>query len=76
MAKYRKKPVVVNAVQITLDAPWPAGITRLPDGIAVYDRLHDIEIRCQVGDWIITGVRGERYPCKPDVFAETYELAD
>lgn len=25
------------------------------------------------GDWIITGVRGERYPCKPDIFAETYE---
>ena len=29
-----------------------------------------------VGDWIITGVQGERYPCKPDIFAETYESVD
>ena len=28
------------------------------------------------GDWIITGVHGERYPCKPDIFAETYERID
>ena len=28
------------------------------------------------GDWIITGVKGERYPCKPDIFAATYDLAD
>ncbi len=28
------------------------------------------------GDWIITGVKGEKYPCKPDVFAETYEAVD
>jgi len=28
------------------------------------------------GDWIITGVKGERYPCKPDIFAATYELVE
>ena len=28
------------------------------------------------GDWVITGVKGEHYPCKPDIFAETYELVD
>lgn len=28
------------------------------------------------GDWIITGVKGERYPCKPDIFAATYEAVD
>lgn len=29
-----------------------------------------------IGDWIITGVNGEQYPCKPDIFAKTYELAE
>lgn len=38
------------------------------------DTLEGGHIVCP-GDWIITGVRGERYPCKPDIFAETYELA-
>jgi hypothetical protein len=33
-------------------------------------------IFASLGDWIITGVRGERYPCKPDVFAATYEKAE
>lgn len=31
------------------------------------------EMRVNKGDWVITGVRGEKYPCKPDIFAETYE---
>ncbi len=39
------------------------------------DTLEGGHIVC-VGDWIITGVHGERYPCKPDIFAKTYELAD
>jgi hypothetical protein len=30
----------------------------------------------QFGDWIITGVKGEKYPCKPDIFEMTYELAE
>ena len=30
-------------------------------------------MRADMGDWIITGVNGERYPCKPDIFAATYE---
>ena len=39
------------------------------------DTLEGGHIVCP-GDWIITGVKGERYPCKPDVFAATYEFAD
>lgn len=37
--------------------------------------LHTLEgeLAAMPGDWIITGVRGEQYPCKPDIFAETYE---
>jgi hypothetical protein len=39
------------------------------------DTLEGGHIVC-VGDWIITGVQGERYPCKPDIFAATYEAAE
>ena len=59
--KYRKKPVVIEAYQT--------------------DKELDIEtlegtIHASVGDYIITGVRGEKYPCKPDIFEQTYEPAD
>lgn len=59
--KYRKKPVVVEAYQT--------------------DKELDIEtlegtMHASVGDYIITGVRGEQYPCKPDIFEQTYEPAD
>ena len=60
MAKYRKKPVVIDAVQ------------KLEAG-EVFDKLHGVAIPHEAGDWIITGVKGERYPCKPDVFEMTYE---
>jgi hypothetical protein len=81
MAKFRKKPVVVEAIQITdstFDGPHPN-----PEHIkgVIYDpvdRCVDIPtlegIMCgRVGDWIITGVKGEHYPCKPDIFEATYE---
>ena len=59
--KYRKKPVVIEAYQT--------------------DKELDIEtlegvMHASVGDYIITGVNGEQYPCKPDIFRKTYELAD
>ena len=59
--KYRKKPVVIEAYQT--------------------DKELDIEtlegtMHASVGDYIITGVRGEKYPCKPDIFEQTYEPAD
>ena len=59
--KYRKKPVVIEAYQT--------------------DKELDIEtlegtMHANVGDYIITGVRGEKYPCKPDIFEQTYEPAD
>ncbi len=62
MAKYRKKPVVIDAVKN--DGP-PIKIYTL-EGTLV----------AQTGDWIITGVKGERYPCKPDIFEETYEAVE
>ena len=59
--RYRKKPVVIEAYQT--------------------DKELDIEtlegtMHASVGDYIITGVRGEKYPCKPDIFEQTYEPAD
>ncbi|WP_240801628.1 hypothetical protein [Streptomyces sp. A1136] len=42
----------------------------------VYDRLHNTWVSFEYGDWIIRGVQGEFYPCKPDVFEATYEAAE
>jgi hypothetical protein len=89
MAKFRKKPVVIEAVQFDVGS---AHKTVLPDGVVVtqhsagaynfnymgfefgIETLKGVMI-VRDGDWIITGVKGERYPCKPDIFAATYELA-
>lgn len=56
--KFRKKPVVVEA--------YPA--TEEMDIETLEGVMH-----ASVGDWIITGVNGEKYPCKPDIFKKTYE---
>lgn len=58
MAKFRKKPVVIEAYQTQeeMDIPTLEGI-----------------MHADIGDWIITGIKGEQYPCKPDVFEQTYE---
>lgn len=79
MPSYRKKPVVIEAVQLPVSAApsWladamDAGTTRLrADGTAEIDTLEGT-MRADVGDWIICGVKGELYPCKPDIFAATY----
>lgn len=61
MGRYKKKPVVVEAIQT--NEPM---IIKTLEGDMV----------AQKGDWIITGVNGERYPCKPDIFDKTYEPLD
>lgn len=83
MPRYRKKPVVIDAVQITdgwFDAEHPnpkhpTGVVLNPGSRTVHISTLEGEMVGQVGDWIITGVKGERYPCKPDIFAATYEPA-
>ena len=81
MAQYRKKPVVIEAVQNKAGAEspdWLDGaraarlIRPLPDGSVAIDTLEGTMIAA-IDDWIIRGVKGEVYPCKPDVFAMTYE---
>lgn len=61
MAKYKKKPVIIEAYQTDkeLDIETLEGI-----------------MHASIGDFIITGVHGEQYPCKPDIFYETYDLIE
>lgn len=79
MATFRKKPVCVEAVQFHPEArPWPEGVyesDESPTGYAI-GTLENTASGHEVTpfDWIITGVRGEKYPCKPDIFEATYEF--
>ena len=85
MSLYRKKPVVIDAVQILtqLDADGVPGVCtggqgckgRGPDGSWPHVHTLEGEHSWSPGDWLITGVKGERYFCKPDIFAATYEPA-
>ena len=56
--KFRKKPVIIEAYQTT-----ETKLIKTLEGV----------MRANPGDWIITGVHGEQYPCKPDIFEEIYE---
>jgi hypothetical protein len=74
--KFRKKPVVIEAVQFNKAGDHPAvhstGLIGTGFGIMTLEGEHQVTI----GDWIITGVKGEVYPCKPDIFAATYDPVD
>lgn len=79
MAKFRKKPVVIEAEQFfPYKKPWPKGVVgvlkKAPPGDCYYciETLEGDHIVSE-GDWIITGVQGEKYPCKPDIFDQTYD---
>lgn len=95
--KFRKKPVVIEAVQLSwenwseicefadvgsLEDGKPTGTSKdiegepLPNGgpgllIPTLEGLH----LANPGDWVIKGIKGELYPCKPDIFEATYESA-
>jgi hypothetical protein len=88
MPQFRKKPVVIEARQLTREAgeelaAWSGG--RWASLYSRGDRGEDIshiviptlegDHRADLGDWIIKGVKGEFYPIKADIFAETYEPA-
>jgi hypothetical protein len=61
MARYRKNPVVIDAVQAESEE-----LINTLEGVML----------ARKGDYIITGVKGERYPCKPDIFEATYEKVE
>jgi hypothetical protein len=85
MPKYRKKPVVIEARQLTWDeadaiAAWCGG--RIVDrgsiahgGIWVDLSIQTLEgeMTARLGDYVIRGIKGEFYPCKSDIFEATYE---
>lgn len=82
MAKFRKKPVVIEAFQYdgrngTKILSWIGGTQLEEDFLGDYIEIETLEgiMRAEKGDWIIKGVKGEFYPCKPDIFAATYEPA-
>lgn len=76
--KFRKKPVVIEAVRWTGEnkaeiAAFCPGVEIGPVTDWAYIRTLGGRITALPGDWIIKGVRGEFYPCKPEIFAVTYE---
>lgn len=80
MSKFRKKPVVIEATQWFKHGDHPAvkqpdAPELVVDGFGWVPTLEGGHI-VTPGDWIITGVKGEHYPCKPDIFAATYEPAE
>lgn len=87
MAKYRKKPVVIEAVQWHGKgsdlAEWPEWFRDAVEHQKIVGRTDgSLDIwtsegimLARIGYWIIRGVQGELYPCKPDIFAATYEPA-
>ena len=96
MNQYRKKPIVVEAFQMTPERrednrDWPEWLNRAWNGdpgepgtvspafMARGGRHLEINtlegvMRIEWGDWIIRGVQGELYPCKPDIFMASYEV--
>lgn len=80
MARYRKKPVIIEAEQFITpghgDGQIPKGVYFHTEGNFGRFFIDTLEGTLCVSDrdWIITGVKGEKYPCKPDIFEQTYEL--
>ena len=82
MVAFRKKPVVIDAYQ------WVPGLSHFPDlalwsdgklkqdGASLMIETLEGTMRADANDYIIKGVKGEFYPCKPDIFEATYELVE
>lgn len=74
--KFRKKPVVIEATQFNKEGDHPSVVAdpASPTGFGIHTLEHTaIKHEVTPGDWIITGVQGEVYACKPDIFEQTYE---
>lgn len=83
--QYRKKPVVIQAIQWDGNADTANKFIGESYGVD-WDYINSDDrgiliptlegtMKCNLGDWIIKGVNGEFYPCKPDIFEKTYEPA-
>lgn len=80
--RFRKRPIIIEAVRITegtFNDPHPdhiKGVIYDPIKRCVLIPTLEGTMKGNIGDWIIRGVAGESYPCKPDIFAATYEPAE
>ena len=84
---FRKKPVVVQAIRYDSTRPLDVMLRWVPqvnggrvaefrtDGERLIISTLEGDMAAEPGDWIIRGVKGEFYPCKPDIFEATYEAA-
>lgn len=88
MAYFKKKPVVIEARQFVSNneledvnmnelVDWVnhSGGEAFHDGTSIYIETLEGRHRADVRDWIIKGIKGEFYPCKQDIFANSYDLA-
>lgn len=88
MAKFRKKPVVIEAIQFVMpmNEHMPQWLTEaFQKKVVTYSGGYVPTLTVKTlegdhvaneGDWIIQGVKGEIYPCKPDIFAMTYDAVE
>jgi hypothetical protein len=86
MAKYRKKPVVIEAWEFDGALDFSKTLPKeIKDAVSIIRLTQDGKLRIQTlegemlanrGDFIIKGVKGEFYPCKPDIFETTYEKVE
>lgn len=81
--KFRKRPVEIEAIQFTSFS----SIVEILDFCPVFQQINDSDssipkfgiktlegvMEASMGDWIIKGIKGEFYPCKPDIFKMTYD---
>lgn len=84
MRFYRKKPVIIEAIQIRGDNDDEL-LAFFHDNVVPFEVIEDHtfvihtlegDMRADPGDWIIKGVKGEFYPCKPDIFESTYDAVE
>lgn len=81
--KFRKKPVIIEAIQFTEESGpeiynWisphqPISLRNLNGEKTIVINTLEGEMTASLNDWIIKGIKGEFYPCKPDIFEATYE---
>ena len=78
---YRKKPVIIEAVQLGESKEEIAELARFCPSLGILPSFFQVKtlegtMEGNVGDWLIRGIAGEFYFCKPDIFEATYELVD
>ena len=77
--EYRKKPIIIDAIQykreenISECLDFCKDMIYRPDNNEYYIKTLEGNMKLTAGDYIIKGVQGEFYPCKPDIFEKTYE---